>query len=314
MDNAKTERGTGAPRFRELRELDLLDDFLFQEMVSSPETGEEFCRILLRVILGKEMRKVRITPQRAIQGHNRKEHGVRLDAYIEDISEEELTGEERGLDAEVVQQGDIYDIEPNKVKEKKRLPRKMRYYHGLIDTKLLKAGIDYEKLPRVFIIMILLYDPFDKNRMVYTIKNQCVEDREVSYEDGAIKMFLYTKGTEGNPSQNLSDMLKYIEKSTESHITNPEIGRIDELVREIKENEEVGVSYMKSWEREEYIRRAGVEQGIQQGVRQGMEQKEMQCILSMHEKGYALEEIADVMGKSVGEVKAVIEQRNSVLA
>lgn len=249
MDNAKTEKGTGAPRFRELRELDLLDDFLFQEMVSSPETGEEFCRILLRVI----------------------------------------------------QQRDIYDIEPNKVKEKKRLPRKMRYYHGLIDTKLLKTGIDYEKLPRVFIIMILPYDPFDQNRMVYTIKNQCVEDREVSYEDGAIKMFLYTKGMEGNPSQNLIDMLKYIEKSTEGHITNPDIRRIDELVKDIKENEEVGVAYMKSWEREEYIRR------------QGIEQREMQCILNMHEKGYALEEIADVMEKSVEEVKAVIEKEKSVL-
>ena len=54
--------------------------------------------------------------------------------------------------------------------------------------------------------------------MVYTIKNQCIEDNTVSYEDGAAKLFLYTKGTEGkpgNPSQNLIDMLKYIEKSGE---------------------------------------------------------------------------------------------------
>lgn len=306
MDNAKTEKGTGTPRFRELKELDLLDDFLFQEMISNPETGEEFCRILLRVILGREIRKVKITPQRVIQGHNRKEHGVRLDAYIEDISEEELMGNERGLNAEVVQQGDIYDIEPNKVKEKKRLPRKMRYYHGLIDTKLLKTGIDYEKLPRVFIIMILPYDPFDKNRMVYTIKNQCVEDREVFYEDGAVKLFLYTKGTEGNPSQNLINMLKYIEKSTADHIINPDIRRVDELVREIKENEEVGVAYMKSWEREEYIRRAGIAEGL--------EQREIQCILSMHEKGYALDAIADVLEKTVEEIRSVIEEKKSVLA
>lgn len=306
MDIAKTEKGTGTLRFRELRELDLLDDFLFQEMVSNPRTGEEFCRILLRVILGREVRKVKITPQRAVQGHNTKEYGVRLDAYIEDVSGEESMEDVQMLDAEVIQQGDIYDIEPNKVKEKKRLPRKMRYYHGLIDTKLLKTGIDYEKLPRVFIIMILPYDPFDKNRMVYTIKNQCVEDREVFYEDGAVKVFLYTKGTEGNPSQNLIDMLKYIEKSTEDHIFNSDIRRIDELVRDIKEDEEVGVAYMKSWEREEYIRRVGVEQGI--------EQKERQCILSMHEKGYALEEIADVMEKSVEEIKSVIEEEKAVLA
>lgn len=305
MDYVKTEKETGMRRFRELRELDLLDDFLFQELLSNPETGEEFCRILLRVILGREIRKVKITPQRAIQGHNTKEHGIRLDAYIEDVSGEKFMGDAQALDIEVVQQGDIYDIEPNKIKEKKRLPRKMRYYHGLIDTKLLKAGIDYEKLPNVYIIMILPYDPFDKNRMVYTIKNQCLEDRGVSYEDGAVKLFLYTRGTEGNPSQSLMGMLKYIEKSTEEHINNPDIRRIDELVREIKENEGAGVAYMKSWEREEYIRRAGVEQGIAQGMEQ--------CILSMHEKGYALDEIADALGKPVEEVKAVIEKKNLVL-
>lgn len=50
--------------------------------------------------------------------------------------------------------------------------------------------------------------------MVYTVKSRCVEDNTVSYEDGAVKLFLYTKGKEGNPSQNLIDMLKYIEKST----------------------------------------------------------------------------------------------------
>ncbi len=36
------------------------------------------------------------------------------------------------------------------------------YYHGLIDTKLLRTSVSYEKLPNVFIIMILSYDPFGK--------------------------------------------------------------------------------------------------------------------------------------------------------
>lgn len=73
----------------------------------------------------------------------------------------------------------------------------MRYYHGLIDTQLLDSGIEYDKLPNVVIIIILPYDPFGKNRMVYTIQNQCVEDAAVPYNDGAKKIFLYTKGTEG---------------------------------------------------------------------------------------------------------------------
>ena len=263
---------TNTKTFRRLEELNLLDDFLFQEMVASPEVGEEFCRILLRVILGKEVRKVRVIPQRTVQGINKKKHGIRLDAYIEDVSREEIMGDTEMLDAEVVQERDIYDFEPNKVHEKERLPRKMRYYHGLIDTKLLKTGVNYEKLPNVFIIMILPYDPFGKNRMVYTVKSHCVEDNTVSYEDGAVKLFLYTKGKEGNPSQNLIDMLRYIEKSTVENVMNQDIKRVDELVRHIKKSEEVDTNYMKSWEWEEYIKRTATEEGRAVGREEGREE------------------------------------------
>ena len=176
-------------------------------MVSSPEVGEEFCRILLQVILGKEIRKVKIIPQRTILGSDTNKHGVRLDAYVEDVSKDEILGERSMLDAQVVQ--DIYDFEPDKIYEKEILPKKTRYYHGMIDTKLLDIGVSYKHLPNVYIIVILPYDPFGKNRMVYTVKNQCVEDTSVDYDDGAVKLFLYTRGTEGNPSQNLIDMLKY---------------------------------------------------------------------------------------------------------
>lgn len=41
---------------------------------------------------------------------------------------------------------DIYDIEPNNSYEKETLPKRMRYYHGLIDTQLLSTGSNYEIL------------------------------------------------------------------------------------------------------------------------------------------------------------------------
>lgn len=92
MIHEGNETTTDTRTFRSLEELNLLDDFLFQEMVSSPDVGEEFCRILLKVILGKEIRRVRITPQRAVQGASTKKHGIRLDAYIQDVSKEEVMG------------------------------------------------------------------------------------------------------------------------------------------------------------------------------------------------------------------------------
>ena len=41
---------------RSLDELNLLDDFLFQELVSRGKKGEDFCRILLTTILGKKIK------------------------------------------------------------------------------------------------------------------------------------------------------------------------------------------------------------------------------------------------------------------
>ena len=137
----------------------------------------------------------------------------------------------------------------------------MRYYHGLIDTQLLASGVDYKRLQNVIIIIILPYDPFGKNRMVYTIRNQCLEDTTIPYDDGAKKIFLYTKGEEGNPSQELKDMLKYIENTTQNNITNQDIESIHKLVEKIKRKREVGINYMKSWEHDQWMRDEGRTEG-----------------------------------------------------
>lgn len=257
---SQDKKATGIRRFRKLEELNLIDNFLFQEMLAQKEEGEEFARILLSTILEKNIRKVRIIPQKNILGIDTDQHGIRLDAYIEDVSDEL---DMAAADAEVIP--DIYDIEPNNTYEKESLPKRMRYYHGLIDTQFLSSGTDYGKLPNVVIIVILPYDPFGKDRMVYTIKNGCAEDLSVPYDDGARKIFLYTKGKEGNPSQKLSDMLKYIEKTTNNNVTNQDIESIQQLVERVKRKKEVGINYMKSWEVEKMVREEGYAEGYDSG-------------------------------------------------
>ena len=46
----------------------------------------------------------------------------------------------------------------------------------------------------VWVIFITSFDPFSKNRMVYTIRNLCEEDPEMEYDDGARTIFLNVKG------------------------------------------------------------------------------------------------------------------------
>ena len=66
-----------------------------------------------------------------------------------------------------------------------------------------------------------------------------------------------------NPSQELRDMLKYMENSIVENVTNADIQAIHEQVDAVKRDKEVGVQYMKSWEREMLIREEGREEGIQ---------------------------------------------------
>lgn len=79
--------------------------FLFQEIMSDEEYGEKFCRILLSTILNRPIRNVRITPQKNILGIDTNCHGIRMDAYIEELPETSL------CDAEI--SSDVYDIEPD---------------------------------------------------------------------------------------------------------------------------------------------------------------------------------------------------------
>lgn len=251
--------------FRRLEDLDLIDNFLFQQMLSQEDgDGERFARILLGTILNRPIRRVTIVPQKNILGIDTDKHGIRLDAYIQEVPDEQNP---RLADVELIPS--IYDIEPNKTYEKESLPKRIRYYHGLIDTQLLSVGTSYNMLPNVFIIIILPYDPFDKNRMVYTIRNGCEEDPTVEYDDGARKIYLYTKGTEGNPSQALQDMLKYIQESTADNVTNQDIASINKLVNKVKHKKEVGIHYMKSWEYEQWVHDKAYKDGHSDGYSDG---------------------------------------------
>ena len=97
--------------------------------------------------------------------------------------------------------------------------------------------------------------------MVYTIKNCCVEVPELKYEDGAQTIFLYTRGREGNPPEELKQLLHYMEHSSIENAPSENLKKLHRMVTAVKRDGEVGLAYMKSFEREERIRKQGEEEG-----------------------------------------------------
>ena len=93
----------------------------------------------------------------------------------------------------------------------------------------------------------------------------CVEAPELSYDDGETTIFLYTRGTQGRPEEELKDLLRYMENSTEENARTDSLKELHQIVKIIKSDGEVGISYMKSVEIEEKIREEGHKSGLIQG-------------------------------------------------
>ena len=214
-----------------LEEMNLLDDFLFGVVLSYPDIGERFVRILLKTIFGREFKHLSVTAQKVLYGVDTSLHGARLDVYIEpEIENSEGTAT-------------VYDIEPDlmdSLADKKALPRRVRFYHGKIAARSLNSGADYDTLKNVVVIMIMPFDPFGQSRMMYTIKSKCVELPEMEYDDGASTLFLYTKGTEGIPSVALRQLLRYMEETISENAVNDELREIHRMVQTVKKDPEVG--------------------------------------------------------------------------
>lgn len=76
--------------------------------------------------------------------------------------------------------------------------------------------------------------------MVYTVKNRCIEEPDLPYEDGAVTLYLYTKGTKENPPEELRELLRYMENSTAENAVTDGLKELHRMVTEVKHDGETG--------------------------------------------------------------------------
>ena len=124
------------------------------------------------------------------------------------------------------------------------LLRHNRFYQAKIDSRYLKSGErDFSKLPNLYVITILNYDPFGYDYMMYNVRNQCKEVPELEYEDGLYYIYFYTDGTKGGTPE-IKAMLNYIKESTQENVTNEATRKIHDYANKVKVEPEVRDAYM----------------------------------------------------------------------
>ena len=112
--------------------------------------------------------------------------------------------------------------------------------------------------------MITPFDLFGKGRYCYTFHPYCEEEPDLRLDDGAVRIFLNSHGTNRNEvSEELVALLEYMETMDADKIgdDSENLKKLHDYVEQIKASEEIGVKYMQKWEELEYEREDAREEG-----------------------------------------------------
>ena len=213
----------------QLKDLTLLDRFLFSETIEDPRN----LQIILEIILGKDVLLKYLPQPEKEQKKSPLYRYIRVDVWSEDIH------------------NTVYDVEVQK-KDTRNLPRRSRFYQSLMDGRLLKPGeSDFNQLKDICLIIIAPFDIFGYEKYQYTFEMRCQEIPELAMED---------------VSPELVELLYYMEHSNLPSSISYQSSRVRELrknVNTIVENEEMGVRFMQAWEELLLERQEGREEGLQ---------------------------------------------------
>lgn len=232
--------------------LDLKDRFLFEQVSDDPEC----CQAMLEIIFGKEIPAL-------IKNESEKEfrwspnlRGIRMDVFASDLEET------------------VYNVEMQQ-RNVGNLAKRGRFYQAHLDVTLLEAGeIDFSKLNDSYFIMISCFDIFGFGKYRYTCRMTCDEIPGAVLKDGAVRIFLNTRGTDSKGiTPELIEFLHYVEHSTDAVCDlcmSSRIHKIHNRVQKIKGNDEMGVRYMQEWEERLLLKQEGHEEGREEGREEGV--------------------------------------------
>lgn len=168
--------------------------------------------------------------------------------------------------------------------------KRARYNSGMMDANLLQKGENFDQLPETYVVFITEHDVIGKGLPLYHI-GRYIFDTGESFDDGSHILYVNGAYRDDSPIGKLMH---------DFSCTDPADMHYDVLanrVRFFKESEK-GVAIMCKVI--EDMRREEREEGLREGIQKGMKS----AALRMLEAGrYALEEIAEISGLPLDEVK-----------
>ena len=231
--------------------MNLVDDFLFDVTTEDLEA----CKIIIELSLGITIKNIRWKEGQKVIHNLPGKRGIRMDFYVEDMENR------------------IFNVEMQKRNEG-NIPKRTRFYQGLVDAPLLKTGErGFDNLNPLYIIVICDFDLYGYNKYRYTFTNRCHEVDGLELGDESTKIILNTKGkNDREVDKSLSDFLHYVGKSTESALPvecDHRLKHLHNKIAQIKSSEQMEAVYMKMEERDRLIEERGEKRGEKRGEEKG---------------------------------------------
>ena len=271
-------------RLKQGEELTIQDNFLFQKVMQN----RRICKHLIEKILGIRIEKITFPESEKSVENRYDSKSIRLDVYVLD------------------ENGRVYDIEMQCTNGSEgELPKRTRYYQGMIDMDELKKGQYYTELKESFIIFICTFDPFGENLPMYTFRHRCIEKEGLELGDLATKIFLNAKGKSDTIDPDIAAFLRYVDgKAAEGAFTEA----ISREVARIKEHAETRQEYMTLMMALQESKREGHAEGVKEGIEIGAEKKGRSVILTMLKHHMSIDNIAVMTDSPIPYVKEVARE------
>ena len=161
-------------------------------------------------------------------------------------------------------EGTLYEIEVQRLEEPAPA-RRVRFYTSVMDSELLRKGVDYDKLPEVYLFYISKEDIWKKGLMKYEVRQSLLcGDEAILYDNGLHTIYVNAEIDDGT---SLAKLMQYL-KTAKAGDTSQ--GALSEYVNYLK-SPEGGREVMGEFEKyfREEGRKAGVEEGRKAGVEEG---------------------------------------------
>ncbi len=246
-------------------ELQIRDDFMFSVIMRNPK----FCKPFLERILNIKISRIEYPKSQETIDISADAKSVRLDIYVEDGKET------------------VYNIEMQTT-ENRNLPKRTRYYQGMIDLNILEKGDNYKDLKRSFVIFVCTFDLFGEGRHIYTFENRCIQNPELGLGDDTTKIILNTKGTVDDVTPEMKKLLDFIDgKEPEDDYTR----ELDEAVQSVRV------------ERDYMTLQMNYQEKYEEGYDEGDKKRAMTVAMNMLQDGHLpLEKIAMYSGLTLEQV------------